>query len=182
VSKLEWHPVIGSGDGKLWAFDHDGNAVMQEQIHPSQIADYVGKDAAQKLLDAPLEHSESGRRQWKSVSGVDLRVGGDWAKSLYDKALVNFVNKYSRKWGAKVGETSVSDHVAIINKNGKEVWDGKRSDMPKLDEGDTIYDPGKVHSIDITPQMKKSVLQGQPIAKNAPKQFDWRSAATSLAA
>lgn len=179
VSKLEWHPIIGSGDGKLWAFDHDGNAVMQEQIHhPSQIADYVGKDAAQKLLDAPLQHSESGRRQWRSVSGVDLKVGGDWAKALYDRAIPRFLNQYAKKWGAKVGETSVSDHVAIINKNGKEVWDGKRSEMPKLDEGETVYDPGKVHSIEISPAMKKSVLtEGQPIAKNTPnKVFDWRPA------
>jgi hypothetical protein len=40
----------------------------------------------------------------------------------------------------------------------------------------------KVHSIPITPEMKKSVLQGQPISKAIPQNFDWRSAVQQLAA
>jgi hypothetical protein len=47
------------------------------------------------------------------------------------------------------------------------VWAGERKDLPQLDNGETVHDPGKVHSIEITPAMRKSVLQeGQPIAEN----------------
>ena len=210
ISKLEWHPVIGSGDGRLWAFDHSGNAVMQEQIHPSQIADYIGKDAAQKLLDAPVEYSETGRRQWKSLAGVDLKVGGEWAKALYDRAIPNFLNKYAKKWGARVGTSDIvigtdTDRVFVGTEPSqtdiREVWrtsagtlhtavnnvisamqDGK-SFAEAMDSygteqlaeklgGKMQYGKPrteKVHSIDITPAMKKSVLQeGQPIARATP--------------
>jgi hypothetical protein len=166
ISKLEWHPVIGSGDGQLWAFDHDGNAVMQQQIHPSQIADYVGKDAAKKLLEAQVERTESGRRQWQSLSGVDLKVGGEWAKNLYDRAIPNFLSKYTKKWGGKVADAPLSDTVYVTNAKGKEVWAGSREDLPELDNGETVHEPDKVHTIQITPAMKKSVMKsGQPIAK-----------------
>jgi hypothetical protein len=176
ISKLEWHPVIGSADGQLWAFDHGGNAVMQQQIHPSQIADYVGKDAAKKLLEAQVERTESGRRQWQSLSGVDLKIGGEWAKNLYDRAIPNFLSKYTKKWSGRVADAPLSDTVYVTNAHGKEVWSGSRNDLPKLDKGETVHEPDKVHTIQITPAMKKSVMkEGQPIAKA--EQPSWQDTA-----
>jgi hypothetical protein len=147
---------------------------MHTQMHPSEIANYIGKEPAKRLLEAPMQHSETGRRQWQSISGLDLKVGGEWARNLYDKAIPNFLRGYTRKWGVKVGTTSISDDVYILNKNGKEVWAGKEADIPHGDmrEGDRVIYPGTVHSIDITPEMKKSVLKGQPIAKNEPNWAD----------
>lgn len=187
VSKLEWHPVIGSQDGRLAALDHDGNIVMHQQMSPSQVADYVGKDAAEKLLNAPLEHSETGRRQWRSISGVDLKVGGDWAKALYDRAIPNFLNKYAKKWGAKVGETQLRDAVGVNERfDLTETPGGWRLVDKSQNEGQgtfigPVFKTGgaaekwlaeqgylnqKVRSIDITPAMRKSVLhEGQPIAR-----------------
>jgi hypothetical protein len=197
VSKLEWHPVIGSVDGKLWALDHTGHVVMQEQIHPSQIADYVGKDAAQKLLDAPLEQSESGRRQWRSISGVDLKVGGDWAKALYDRAVPNFLKGYTKKWGAKVGTTQLKDAVGVNERYDlTETSGGWRLVDKEQNQGNGTFigpvfktggaaetwlkDKGylnqTVHSIEITPAMKKAVMKtGQPLVRGIlPPEFDWR--------
>jgi hypothetical protein len=201
VSKLEWHPVIGSVDGKLWALDHTGHVVMQEQIHPSQIADYVGKDAAQKLLDAPLEQSESGRRQWRSISGVDLKVGGNWAKALYDRAIPNFLRSYTKKWGAKVGTTQLRDAVGVNERYDlSETSGGWRLVDKEQNQGNGTFigpvfktggaaetwlkDKGylnqTVHSIEITPAMRKSLMKtGQPIAKNTPQQFDWTKVVNS---
>ena len=40
----------------------------------------------------------------------------------------------------------------------------------------------KVHSIDITPSMKKSVMkEGQPISRNNQPQFDWTKSVNQLA-
>ena len=71
-----------------------------------------------------------------SIEGADLRIGGEGMKGFYDKMLPSFVSKYVKKWGAKVGEVT----------------------MPQLQEG---YQT--MHSVDITPEMKESVMEGQPM-------------------
>ena len=63
-------------------------------------------------------------------------IGGEGMKGFYDNMLPAFVNKYGKKWGAKVGEVS----------------------LPKI--GDNGL---KMHSVDVTPQMKEDVLKGQPM-------------------
>ncbi len=124
-----------------------------------------------------------------------MKVGGDWAKALYDRAIPNFLNKYAKKWGAKVGETELdtapsgSLRYEIVDPKGN-VQDAfrNRAGAENAVEGYneahrgrgkwTVQDNGtteKVHSIDITPAMKKSVLQeGQPIAETTPAERpDW---------
>ena len=64
----------------------------------------------------------------------NARIGGEGMKGFYDKMLPSFVSKYVKKWGAKVGEVT----------------------MPQLQEG---YQT--MHSVDITPEMKESVMEGQ---------------------
>jgi hypothetical protein len=51
------------------------------------------------------------RTDARELSGLQLHVGGEWAKNLYDKAIPNFMSKYGKKWGAKVGETDLRGHV-----------------------------------------------------------------------
>jgi hypothetical protein len=185
IDKLEWHhlPPSVSSDGRLFAFDKNGNAVLEKQMDPSELPDYIGKDAAQKLLAAQVERTESGRRQWQSLSGLDLKTGGDWAKALYDRAIPNFHNKYAKKWGAKAGATTLKGEPQVegplhIRSDGKSYWVGSDthgavspmfdSAMKAMDARDRMTTGPTVHSIDITPAMKKSVLkEGQPISKNA---------------
>src|SRR5579862_510278 len=103
VSTVEWHPGHDNpSEGNLFAADKNGNPVFHTWIHQSQIADYIGKGPAEKLLNAGTQFSETGRRQWKAIRDLDLKIGGEWAKNLYDKAIPNFLNKYAKKWGAKV--------------------------------------------------------------------------------
>ena len=59
-------------------------------------------------------------------------------KGFYDKMLPSFMNKYVKKWGTKVGEVT----------------------MPQLEEG---YQT--MHSVDVTPEMKESVMEGQTMFK-----------------
>ena len=187
IVRALWNRHKGRDVVHKWNGNHEGNIVMHQQMAPSQVADYVGKDAAEKLLNAPLEHSETGRRQWRSIGGVDLKVGGDWAKALYDRAIPNFLNKYDKKWGAKVGETQLRDAVGVNERFDLTETPGgwRLVDKSQNEEQGTFIGPvfktggaaekwlaeqgylnQKVHSIDITPAMRKSVLQeGQPIAR-----------------
>jgi hypothetical protein len=107
--------------------------VIQVDIKdPSELENYIGKDAAQKLVDAKPDEDMD-----RTISGLDLKVGGEGMKGFYDKILPDYANKYGKKWGAKVNS-------------------------------DNINNVGNVHSMDITPAMRKSVMEeGQPIGATA---------------
>ena len=72
-------------------------------------------------------------------SGDQLKVGGEGMKKYYDDVYPKFLEKYGKKWGASVGETQI--------KTGRGVPGGE-----------------PVRYIDITPEMRKSVQKGQPLA------------------
>src|SRR5439155_5568844 len=132
------------------------------------------------------------------LSGLDLKVGGEWANNLYNKAIPNFLNKYAKRWGAKVGETQLgSQGQYVVEHNPKyttEPWHViqtkptrqvlgtfKTQDYANSYLRDLQKNAPKVHSIDITPEMRRSVMQGQPIAKAQPK-AEWSTGlAESLA-
>jgi hypothetical protein len=123
----------------------DGAEVINERdVKPEKLPDYVGKDVADKIMQQ--EPNANGLR---SLSGDGLKVGGDGMRGFYDQIVPAAVGKLAKKWGAKVGATKVSVPV-----NGEIHPDKKaRGWTPP------VYD---VHSIDITPEMRRSVMEGQP--------------------
>lgn len=85
-----------------------------------------GKEITDKIMNAE-EPAE--------LTGDDLRVGGYGMKSFYDGILPQYMNKYGKKWGVKVGEVT-------LNTPGRET----------------------MHSVDINEDMRRSVVeQGQPL-------------------
>ena len=75
------------------------------------------------------------------LDGESLRIGGEGMKGFYDKMLPSFVSKYTKKWGAKVGTV----------------------EMPYLEQNNVM------HSVDVTPEMKESVMEGQTMFRRG----DW---------
>ena len=131
-----------------------------------------------------LEH-ERNQIPTPRISGLDLKVGGEWAKNLYDRAIVNFLNKYTKRWGAKVEDIQLGSpdrYVVEHNPNyEKEQWHVietkptrkllgtfKNQDTAEAYMRDMQKNEPKVHSVPITPEMKKSVMHGQPIAQAKP--------------
>src|SRR5438876_7223791 len=135
------------------------------------------------------------------LSGLDLKVGGEWAKNLYDKALVNFLNKYARKWKAKVETTHITSgnsvsieydpkyekepwHVVQHGPAGRKLlgtWKSEAAAKTFLNDRQKA-ESTPVHSIEITPAMKRSVMKsGQPISKSSPKELDWASGVKQMA-
>jgi hypothetical protein len=111
---------------------------IERIVAPKDLADYIGKEAAQKILEQPTR--KEGRVH--ILSGLDLKVGGEGMKGFYDKILVDYANKLGKKWGAKVEVSYVPVYYTSA---------GERTIAP-------------VHSLPITESMKKSVLEeGQPL-------------------
>ncbi len=132
-----------NADGTFGLFaEKDGRALLDEgKIPVEKLEDYVGKEVAQKIVDGEGK-ADPDVSDDKFLSGVDLKVGGEGMKGFYDKILPDYANRYAKKWGAKVEKI----RVYSSNRRG-----------PNPPSGPTL------HSIDITPSMKESVMAGQPL-------------------
>lgn len=181
IDKVEATKTL-QGKYAITATDNSGKTVLDDVFDTQRLPDVVGKDLAEKITKEVASTPAMGQRHNKTYSGLDLKTGGEWAKNLYDKAIPNFMNKYGKKWGARVGESE----IVSGNKDGRVLDTILRDDFgtdwgsatqQQRDQAIAIQDGKakpvgkKVHSVDVTPEMKKSVLkEGQPIAKvNVPR-------------
>ena len=126
--------------GMLLEANRNGVPVLREQItDESQIEKYLGKEAAERLVNADTEVFGDDTERKVAVPG--LKVGSEKMKAFYDTMLPSAVNKFIKKFGAKVGTTMVSTGIDA---------DGFRtSEQP---------------AFDITPEMRDSALrEGQPL-------------------
>lgn len=177
VDSIKW---IESKDGTgILAADKGDSTVIDKQISRDELADYIGKDAAAKLLaQEPRPYTNSTTHSVREISGLDLKVGGAGLKRAYDQMLPAIASKLGKKWGAKVGETDLDVPRAMGRDVAYEVRDGRGGMHAFGDEvrargyaeqvgGEYLgpsYKKATVPSIPITPAMKQSVVhEGQPL-------------------
>lgn len=148
--------------------------VRKDGVKPNDLPDLIGKEAAERIMDQTPT-----RLGVRSLEGEQLKVGGFGMKGFYDKILPDTFNKLGKRFGAKVGETSVragdirfDPGTAKIIKRGNEyqVWaDGKlEGHFPTEPDAQKFATDGgskaTLHSIDITPDMRRSLTtEGQPL-------------------
>jgi hypothetical protein len=112
-----------------------------------EVEESVGKDMARRMQQG--ESTRTDTKEWgrdkddepifydyKVIEGDGLRIGGEGMKGFYDEILPRFMKKYGKKWGATVGEV----------------------ELPYVEESGR-----RMHAVDVTPEMRVSVLQGQPM-------------------
>ena len=99
---------------------------------------------------------------WTTADIQSKRWSEDYAEGYrieYDQDIPKFLRKYGKQWGAEVGKTNVGAYSYDIPAE-TEVPAGMDDDMWLLREEMHIEEPGtEVWSMDITPAMKKSVLE-----------------------
>jgi hypothetical protein len=117
--------------------------MMGESIPELDLADYVGKEVAEKMAKGTGKQIQvagkydpvsmtSDTKYMTELSGEGLKVGGEGMKGFYDNILPKSLEKLGKKFDAKVGKTQM---------DGVEVW-----------------------QMDITPKMRESVTtKGQPL-------------------
>lgn len=133
VRDIEVLPVTDAETGEVldaefdvYTHSNSGNYISEAtgRMNTEQIMEVFGKDLGGKII-------EGGRTQSHTViSGKGLNIGGEGMKGFYDRMLPSFVNKYTKKWGTKVGEV----------------------ELPELEES-----AQKMWSVDVTEQMKAEV-------------------------
>lgn len=123
--------------------------LLGEAIPESKLSDYVGKEVAKSIIEGSGKNVNLGgagtvsqpKDIWKSMSGLDLQVGGEGMKKYYDEVYPQFLSKYAKKWNAKVGDTYLPIYDNKTSKSGAE----------------------PIRFVDITPEMRQSVGKGQPL-------------------
>jgi len=134
------YAVIGTKNGV--------EKITKENLTESQLSDLIGKDVSKDIIEnkgdslVPLENEEYRGR----IEGKSFQVGGEGMKGFYDKILVDYANKFGKKFDSKVEDITL-----------------ERQDMQfELKDGEKITS-FTAHGLEITPQMKESVMAGQPL-------------------
>jgi hypothetical protein len=153
-----FNPASGGG-GHLIVNGLDGDTIVSKPVKTEELTDYIGKEAAEKLLAQPLTNRSH------RLAGEGLSVGGEGMKGFYDQILPAETNKLIKKWGGRVGKTkirAISDEAAEYG-----LEDVDFASFDELRTSGHLDDtfPGRdLHAFDITPAMKEEVLgQGQSL-------------------
>lgn len=137
--------------------------MIGDAIPENKLSDYVGKEVAEKIIKGDGKRIEvsgkynpesmtSTKEYMNSLSGIDLKIGGEGMKKYYDEIYPKFLDKYGKKYGASVGETQIT------------------TDYARDASGIPAQRPSKetIRYLDITPQMKEGTSKGQPLFAATP--------------
>ncbi len=151
------HSIAYDPETKLLdAWDHNRRQVMRREItDESQLGEYIGKEAASKLLQAEPVRGKH------LLEGQDLQVGGEGMKGFYDKILPGYLNNYGKQYGAQVREIDLT-----YAPDAKQVQQGAADDalLSGLGVDVPVVKAPTYHAFDITPQMREEIkTKGQPL-------------------
>ena len=132
---------LKDGDTMTMRVNSEGRVIEgRSDTEGKQLADVVGKDLAMRIMNGEGKdgtmYDANRDLPAKIISGDGLRIGGEGMKGFYDQILPRFMDKYGKKWGVKVGEVELPE----VEEAGRKMW-----------------------SVDVTPEMRDSVMQGQPM-------------------
>ena len=88
-----------------------GMGVVGKTYPREKLPDAIGTDIASKALsELDALEAKPGGDEYRGVkySGLDLKIGGEWAVNLYDKTIPGWLNKYAKKWGVQVRDEKLS--------------------------------------------------------------------------
>lgn len=156
----------------------DIGIITKYNLKPNQIEEYVGKEAARKII----ERAKVGEEQ--KLVGLDLKVGGEGMKRFYDEKIPSFLRKFGKKFGAQVESINIETErkgmkfiserdndgtYNIINVDTQKIIE---SGFESLTDADSVIDKkyrtggtevAKVLSLPITNQMREAMHGGLPL-------------------
>lgn len=137
VDEIAYNPSTG-----YFTAIKDGKVVQNQKMDPETLEKTVGGETARNLLA-----SEPNNIGIVSMKSKDMTIGGELYKNLYDRDVVNFINKEYGKYGAQVTPYEINVHGDLLGFMPKDQMQHKT-----------------LHSIDITPEMREDIQsKGQPL-------------------
>lgn len=185
VDSLSWV----QGLGELRAFKGDAEVIHKNGVNDeAALADYIGKEAASKLAAQTPQsnpiHGGTLKSQVRWLEGQDLKVGGEGMRGFYDKILVDYANKFGKKFGARTEDRTIAGDAGaykietrrnptrymVVDREGNETGSFGSFEEAKQIALDRGAGPVTVHSLPITDAMRRSVLQ-EGVAQFEPQRY-----------
>ncbi len=156
VDEIEFSSGYPNKDTYVVGANKDGNPIFQGTVVDGKFTEgaaqgktldeVFGKSIAKKIMT----HDPS--QGLGTIKGDNLSIGGEGMKKYYDEVYPQFLDKYGKKWNARVGETQITtDYARDAN--------GIPAQRPSKES---------IRYIDITPEMKGAVSKGQPLFAATP--------------
>jgi hypothetical protein len=151
---------ISYSGSNLKAYDKNGNVTVSKTgVKPEELPDIIGKEAAKKLME------QEPKGTLRTISGLDLNVGGEGLKKLYDQDFRNVVNNLPvvKKSGQKVGMAE------IVTQDKKMVESPINVGEPTFEQSQLTT---RVYSINVAPEMRNASVSFMPSVKfSAPEKL-----------
>jgi hypothetical protein len=183
VEQISFNP----DNGKLKAYTKGGNGekVIDKTIKSDELANYIGKEAANKIMKEPTRTYDQIDGKYHILEGEGLKVGGEGMKGFYDQIIPKALEKIGKEYGVKVKSdkltSGTNQDFSLINKYGHMSKGGAtRAEAEKSlkekneyfggkdDEWKVIDNRKKVHYIDIPKGLKDAALhKGFPLFSNS---------------
>jgi hypothetical protein len=155
ISKVRYFDEPNSDMGVLHAYDLEGNNILNQRMSKSELEDHIGKDATEKLLAQQAEKNERTGypSQQRSLSGLDLQVGGEGMQSFYDTMIPSYLNEFGKKYNTQVSPFDI-EQPSATNPNNLTLPGYAPQPVPTM----------QLHGFDITPEMREEInTQGLPM-------------------
>lgn len=155
------HEKNDDGTINLDVYDKHGTRVYdQDDMDPDGLEEVVGKEMAEKILSGHGEKEEDpGYRDWRVISGLDLKVGGEGMRSFYDNMLPKRLMKLVKQHDPDAKLT----RSVITHKSDHDMYEfypedefGNVSDTPA---NPSTERQTELPAIEITPRMRESILK-----------------------
>lgn len=104
----------GDGDGSfglhIEAMGGGPRVFEDDAVSAQRVADIVGKEVLARMQAG---EGEDIGNDVKSLTGDNLKIGGEGMKGFYDNILPKEIGKYVKQWGATVEKGAIADDTAI---------------------------------------------------------------------
>jgi hypothetical protein len=134
----------------------NGKLVVNDFVAPEDLHKYVGKDLAKQLTSTPITSEGEFGINRHNLHITETTIGGEKHKALYDRMIPQFLNKYTKRWGGKVGTTEIEvpEHNPT---DPDDPWGGGNTNIVNPKSKVTV------HTLPITPELREAVQKGQPM-------------------
>ena len=155
------HEKNDDGTYNLDVFGKDGSRVFdRDDMSKDDLANHVGKEMAEKIVAGHGEKDEDpGYRDWRTISGLDLKVGGEGMRKFYDEMLPKRLMKLAKQHELEAKMT----RSVITHKSDHDMYEfypedefGNVSDTPANPSPERQTE---IPAIKITPRMRESILK-----------------------
>jgi hypothetical protein len=107
-------------DERLIAYATDGRRVIDSRVKPEDLARRIGKEAAERLMEAPPQKVDDSVSQGMGAStkrvltNAELKLGGEGMKTFYDQIVPAAVRKLAGKIGAETDSVDLGYFEASL--------------------------------------------------------------------